>query len=242
MNKRTSLFTLIELLVVIAIIAILAAMLLPALQQARDRAKSTQCVGNLKQYGTGVMQYVDDYAGIFPEGPNNNRKWYTQMAMYIAPAIVRPRVVLGGNLPPYYLISTINQKNAGVMSCPQALTHHAAGGENFILNVNPNFYIRSCMNGADYVQKPTQISKPGRKIYAADSSRWSSDFVVQTGAYGIIADTAYPFVIGNRTNAVDFRHQGNKIANIVFVDGHVESQTLGNLTTKKASYYIMPRR
>ncbi len=90
MNKRTSLFTLIELLVVIAIIAILAAMLLPALQQARDRAKSTQCVGNLKQYGTGVMQYVDDYAGIFPEGPNNNRKWYTQMAMYIAPAMCVP--------------------------------------------------------------------------------------------------------------------------------------------------------
>ena len=84
MNKRTSLFTLIELLVVIAIIAILAAMLLPALQQARDRAKSTQCVGNLKQYGTGVMQYVDDQAGIYPEGPNSNRKWYTQMAMYIA--------------------------------------------------------------------------------------------------------------------------------------------------------------
>ncbi len=128
------------------------------------------------------------------------------------------------------------------MSCPQALTHHAAGGENFILNVNPNFYIRSCMKGDNYVQKPTQVSKPGRKLYAADSSRWSSDFVVQTGAYGIIADTAYPFVIGNRTNAVDFRHQGNKIANIVFVDGHVESQTLGNLTTKKASYYIMPKR
>lgn len=241
MNKRTSLFTLIELLVVIAIIAILAAMLLPALQQARDRAKSTQCVGNLKQYGTGVMQYVDDQAGIYPEGPNSNRKWYTQMAMYIAPAIVKPRVVLGGNTPPYYLISTINQKNAGVMSCPQALKHHAKGGESFILNVNPNYYIRSCMRGENYVQKPTQVSKPGRKIYAGDSTNWSSDFVISPTGYGIIANTAYPFVIGNRTSAVDFRHLGEKSANLVFVDGHVESKTSAQLA-RQGNYYIMPKK
>jgi prepilin-type processing-associated H-X9-DG protein len=217
-------------------------MLLPALQQARDRAKSTQCVGNLKQYGTGMMQYVEDHQGIFPEGPNSNRKWYTQMAMYIAPAIVRPRVVLGGNLPPYYLVTNeINQKKAGVMSCPQALKHHAQGGESFILNVNPNYYIRSCMMGAHYVQKLNQVSKPGRKIYAGDSTNWSSDFVISPTGYGIISNTAYPFVTGNRTSAVDFRHQGNKNANMVFVDGHVETLTASQMAPK-ANYYIMPRQ
>lgn len=60
-------FTLIELLVVIAIIGILAALLLPALAVARNRARTTQCLSNLRQIGLGMRMYADDGNGFYPQ-------------------------------------------------------------------------------------------------------------------------------------------------------------------------------
>lgn len=63
---RESKFTLIELLIVIAIIAILAAMLLPALNSAREKARAGMCISNLKQIGTACYNYAGDYNGYMP--------------------------------------------------------------------------------------------------------------------------------------------------------------------------------
>ncbi|MCW5558483.1 MAG: type II secretion system protein, partial [Verrucomicrobiae bacterium] len=71
-------FTLIELLVVIAIIAVLAGMLMPALGRARERARSIQCLNQLRQLGLATTLYVDDHRGQFPER-RNNRRWPTQL-------------------------------------------------------------------------------------------------------------------------------------------------------------------
>ena len=70
-------FTLIELLVVIAIIAILAAILMPALQQARERAMATQCISGLNQMGKNAQMYMDDHRSFWPVGGRNSDKQVT---------------------------------------------------------------------------------------------------------------------------------------------------------------------
>jgi prepilin-type processing-associated H-X9-DG protein/prepilin-type N-terminal cleavage/methylation domain-containing protein len=84
--KRPGVFTLIELLVVIAIIAILAAMLLPALKNAREEAKKVNCRNNLKQIGTSLAMYLSDFDAYYPSYGSstvNATCWDAKIAPYV---------------------------------------------------------------------------------------------------------------------------------------------------------------
>ena len=75
-QKKLYSFTLIELLVVIAIIAILAAILLPALQQARARSLAAGCTNNSMQMGKLLQTYYDTYEGYTPYGNSTRSRWW----------------------------------------------------------------------------------------------------------------------------------------------------------------------
>ena len=135
-RRRPSAFTLIELLVVIAIIAILAAILFPVFAQAREKARQSTCLSNLKQIGLATMQYVQDYDETFP-----------RMVIYPAPApraswavptwqdFVGPYVKNGTIAVPWASTdgSLVTLTSGGIWNCPSQPDENARtvyGGNN----------------------------------------------------------------------------------------------------------------
>ena len=121
MKKRS--FTLIELLVVIAIIAILAAILMPALSSARDRARTSTCTNNLKQLSLAYGAYIDDYNGfLVPDNPSFNGSGINSWI----PMLIYKKYLPSSNYKkPVTGIAAGSYAPAGIFWCPASIGVYA---------------------------------------------------------------------------------------------------------------------
>ncbi|MBU1748679.1 MAG: DUF1559 domain-containing protein [Chloroflexi bacterium] len=203
-------FTLIELLVVIAIIAILAAILFPVFAKAREKARQSSCLSNVKQLSLAVLQYAQDYDETLNScygGDHvgiSHRRWYYQGATN------------EGMLYPYI-------KNAQVFICPSGKGNY---GANRALMGDGNQGGRKLA----IVQKPAETiilgdaltsgGDPATGMDTATGESWGEMIASLTriSSYG-------PGTACNGRGLMAIRH--NEMANLGFLDGHAKAMKPG---------------
>jgi len=221
-------FTLIELLVVIAIIAILAAILLPALNRAREKARAAKCRSNLGQWGKAVSLYLNDYDQYFPKGYafggddsiwNNTTStnwqdgyWPRILALYLAP---RPNFTLHGS-------EIETPVMVPLISCPTRPAYYWGYGINYYWDLPGQFgYMTTSFN-----VNMSEVYRASETIFLGDSE--DSDYATLWLYDPVIVRYWLTITTGNveqariQGAASYMRHEGG--SNLLWCDGHVSWQ------------------
>ena len=242
MYKANKNFTLIELLVVIAIIAILAAMLLPALQQARARGQSTHCANNIGAVTQAGLMYNNDNKGFYPMLYNANTSGPSNRSVLTGTAS-------GGKLAPYlghdsdapvggwYLAGYTKGKPTNLVTSKFACP--TVNGMQRFTNINRDRNQRygisvsmrmSVCPGDARVVNSTRVKRPSLSVFFGEGGRERLFYAAESSSAGTYA-------VGVHNGGVVPENYYNPPAlrgsfNGSFVDGHVESIAMKDIPFK----------
>ena len=215
-NRKPYGFTLIELLVVIAIIAILAAILLPALNSARERGRAASCVSNLKQIGNGLASYIDAYEDYLPS--NGLTGWKEESTCATFASHIKP--FLGYSWVQDWNPATAIEQNSIVFLCPSQ-PYQSARGPLQTPSPLPTSSVTRDLHKTTYAyswrlnwSKVTALTRVSSTVAVIDSRSYHG-FTYHT------ANDAQALIYTGGDGIMHKRH--NDSANFLFVDGHVGS-------------------
>lgn len=218
--SRINKFTLIELLVVIAIIAILAALLLPALNQAREKSRAMSCVSNLKQLSLGFVQYQNDYSDYFPNGDAAAAVptpiWMPLIAPYFG---VATKETLGTKALP----GIVTTQDCPVFRCPSdRYPRYSVFNRDYAGQGGLSYATNAQLGNGNY-QKVARIKHPTTTYMVMDSGKADGTGGTYRVDYNSIAEIAYRHPNAGTYNAISTTAAVKGGINMGWLDGHVSA-------------------